>query len=178
MDGDGVRVEGSGKSVRVGWDDVHVALVGRRVLVGPTVGYGLRELASDGRLLGEVIAHYARHPKARAELGHVTCPIGVPGIAGKQPAVVAPLAVAPLLQRQKNGAHWAPWRREIRPAIAACQPWCGRLPGFFLLRVCAPRSRLRFWPMASLRTTVPGSGGVALRMASVTTLLPMWHSFV
>lgn len=33
-----------------------------------------------------------------AELAHVTCPIGVPGIAGKEPAVVAVATVAQLLQ--------------------------------------------------------------------------------
>ncbi len=33
-----------------------------------------------------------------AELAHVTCPIGVPGIAGKEPAVVALATVAQLLQ--------------------------------------------------------------------------------
>lgn len=35
---------------------------------------------------------------ADAELEHITCPIGVPGIEGKQPAVVAVAAVAQLLQ--------------------------------------------------------------------------------
>ena len=33
-----------------------------------------------------------------AELAHVTCPIGMPGIAGKEPAVVAVATVAQLLQ--------------------------------------------------------------------------------
>ncbi|MET0518903.1 MAG: xanthine dehydrogenase accessory protein XdhC [Burkholderiaceae bacterium] len=33
-----------------------------------------------------------------AELAHITCPIGVPGIRGKQPAVIAVAAVAQLLQ--------------------------------------------------------------------------------
>lgn len=33
-----------------------------------------------------------------AELAHVTCPIGVPGIAGKQPAVIAVAVAAQLLQ--------------------------------------------------------------------------------
>jgi xanthine dehydrogenase accessory factor len=33
-----------------------------------------------------------------AELAHVTCPIGVPGIAGKQPEVIAVAVVAQLLQ--------------------------------------------------------------------------------
>ena len=35
-----------------------------------------------------------------AELGWVTCPIGVPGIGGKQPAVVAVAVVAQLLQQE------------------------------------------------------------------------------
>ena len=38
---------------------------------------------------------------AEAELAHIVCPIGVPGIAGKQPAVVAVSVVAQLLQRQE-----------------------------------------------------------------------------
>ena len=33
-----------------------------------------------------------------AELAHITCPIGVPGIAGKQPAVIAVAVAAQLLQ--------------------------------------------------------------------------------
>lgn len=37
---------------------------------------------------------------SEAELDGVTCPIGVPGIQGKQPAVVALAAVAQLLQQQ------------------------------------------------------------------------------
>jgi xanthine dehydrogenase accessory factor len=37
---------------------------------------------------------------AEEELAQIVCPIGVPGIAGKQPAVVAVSVVAQLLQRQ------------------------------------------------------------------------------
>src|SRR4051812_13229288 len=55
-------------------------------------------------------------------------------------------------------------------------PLCGRLPGFFLLRVETPRSRLTFWPPL-LRLTVKPSCGlpdtVRLRSASVTILLPI-----
>ena len=36
---------------------------------------------------------------AEAELAQVTCPIGLPGIRGKQPAVVALAVMAQLLQR-------------------------------------------------------------------------------
>lgn len=74
LDADGVQLAGSGKATHVGWDDVHVTVVRRRVFVGPTVGYGLRDLASDGRLLGEVIEFYARHPRDRAELGQRAVP--------------------------------------------------------------------------------------------------------
>ena len=35
-----------------------------------------------------------------AEINHITCPIGVPGITGKQPEVIAIAVVAQLLQRQ------------------------------------------------------------------------------
>src|SRR3954447_26558632 len=54
-------------------------------------------------------------------------------------------------------------------------PLCGRLPGFFLLRVWEPRSRLTFWPCPVVRVAPLGAleRGVALRSASVTILLPM-----
>jgi len=35
-----------------------------------------------------------------AELAHVTCPIGVPGITGKEPEVIAVAVAAQLLQAQ------------------------------------------------------------------------------
>ena len=34
-----------------------------------------------------------------AELAHITCPIGVPGITGKEPEVIAVAVAAQLLQR-------------------------------------------------------------------------------
>ena len=37
-----------------------------------------------------------------AELAHVTCPIGVPGITGKEPAVIAVAVAAQLLQQQSG----------------------------------------------------------------------------
>ena len=37
------------------------------------------------------------------ELAHITCPIGVPGISGKQPEVIAVAVAAQLLQMQKPG---------------------------------------------------------------------------
>ena len=54
-------------------------------------------------------------------------------------------------------------------------PFLARLPGFFLLRVCEPRSRLTFWPRWVVTVTPVGAGGrgVALRSASVMILLPM-----
>src|SRR5689334_3411590 len=54
-------------------------------------------------------------------------------------------------------------------------PLCGRLPGFFLLRVWEPRSRLIFWPwpLVLVRPFGAGALGVARRSASVTILLPM-----
>ena len=39
-----------------------------------------------------------------SELAQVTCPIGLPGIAGKEPAVIAASVAAPLLQRRHAGA--------------------------------------------------------------------------
>ncbi len=41
---------------------------------------------------------------AEEELAHVTCPIGVPGIRGKQPEVIAVAVAAQLLQRIGTGA--------------------------------------------------------------------------
>src|SRR5881398_871453 len=54
-------------------------------------------------------------------------------------------------------------------------PLRGRLPGFFLLRVCEPRSRLTFWPCPVVLVRPLGAAAlvVALRSASVTILLPM-----
>ncbi|WP_291011169.1 xanthine dehydrogenase accessory protein XdhC [Hydrogenophaga sp.] len=40
---------------------------------------------------------------AEAELAHVTCPIGLPGIRGKEPAVIAASVVAQLLQVGSSG---------------------------------------------------------------------------
>jgi xanthine dehydrogenase accessory factor len=37
---------------------------------------------------------------SQAELAHVTCPIGVPGIVGKEPAVIAAAVVAQLMQQR------------------------------------------------------------------------------
>lgn len=39
------------------------------------------------------------------EMAQVTCPIGVPGIAGKQPAVIAVAVAAQLLQRLESGSE-------------------------------------------------------------------------
>ncbi|WP_312304280.1 XdhC family protein, partial [Pulveribacter sp.] len=36
---------------------------------------------------------------SQEELAHVTCPIGVPGITGKEPEVIAVAVAAQLLQR-------------------------------------------------------------------------------
>ena len=40
---------------------------------------------------------------SQAELDHVTCPIGVPGIGGKQPQVIAVSVAAQLLQQLSPG---------------------------------------------------------------------------
>ena len=40
-----------------------------------------------------------------AELAHVTCPIGVPGITGKEPEVIAVAVAAQLLQSLGTGSH-------------------------------------------------------------------------
>ena len=42
---------------------------------------------------------------AQAELDHITCPIGLPGIRGKAPAVIAASVVAQLLQVGSSGEH-------------------------------------------------------------------------
>src|SRR3954465_9412445 len=58
-------------------------------------------------------------------------------------------------------------------------PLRGRLPGFFLLRVWEPRSRLTFWPWPVVLVRPFGALAlvVALRSASVTILLPMTAPF-
>ncbi len=66
--------------------------------------------------------------------------------------------------------------RAARAAPHADQPpFLARLPAFFLLRVCEPRSRLMRWPLRGVTVTPAGAGGrgVALRSASVMILLPM-----
>jgi len=55
-------------------------------------------------------------------------------------------------------------------------PFLERLPGFFLLRVATPRSKLTRWPRPCVGKVTPGltgNGGVNLRSASVTILLPI-----
>ena len=49
---------------------------------------------------------------AADEIAHVTCPIGIPGIAGKEPEVIAVSVAAQLLMRRNAsaGACWAPGR--------------------------------------------------------------------
>ena len=42
------------------------------------------------------------------ELAHVTCPIGVPGIAGKEPEVIAVAVAAQVLQVLSDVGHWRP----------------------------------------------------------------------
>ena len=42
---------------------------------------------------------------APAELAHITCPIGVPGVVGKEPEVIALAVAAQLMQRRQPG----PW---------------------------------------------------------------------
>jgi hypothetical protein len=54
-------------------------------------------------------------------------------------------------------------------------PFLGRLPGFFFVRVCEPRSRLTFWPRPEVKVVPAGAMGfgVALRSASVLILVAM-----
>mgnify|MGYP002151740301 CR=1 FL=1 len=44
-----------------------------------------------------------KRAQAAEELAQVTCPIGVPGIAGKQPEVIAVAVAAQLLQTLESG---------------------------------------------------------------------------
>ncbi len=57
----------------------------------------------------------------------------------------------------------------MQPSQTNQPPFLGRLPGFFLLLVATPRSRLRNWPLGAVKhTPFGGTGrGVALRSASV-----------
>jgi hypothetical protein len=54
-------------------------------------------------------------------------------------------------------------------------PFLGRLPGFFFVRVCEPRSRLTFWPRPAVKVVPAGAigFGLALRSASVLILVAM-----
>jgi hypothetical protein len=66
----------------------------------------------------------------------------------------------------------------VRPAIStACSmeggdqpPWCGRLPGFFLLRVDVPRSRLTFWPWPEPGEKPLGGMGLGAQMSASTLI--------
>ena len=53
---------------------------------------------------------------ADAELAHVTCPIGVPGIRGKEPEVIAVAVAAQILQVQSGAARTRPLDRPGPPA--------------------------------------------------------------
>lgn len=55
-------------------------------------------------------------------------------------------------------------RREAVCAVSNQPPLWERLPGFFLLRVAEPRSRLTRWPRPGVGELMPGSGaGAAVR---------------
>ena len=49
------------------------------------------------------IRRFAQHGIARAAVDRMTCPIGVPGISGKEPEVIAVAVVAQLLQASSSG---------------------------------------------------------------------------
>jgi hypothetical protein len=75
--------------------------------------------------------------------------------------------------------QWLLEKIDFAPDLADQPPFFERLPGFFLLRVATPRSRLTRWPRPWVRSVTPGnagSGGVNLRSASVTILLPICGS--
>ena len=53
-------------------------------------------------------------------------------------------------------------------------PFFARLPGFFLLRVAVPRSRLRFWPRPTVAVEPATGMGLGARMSlSVLIFLAM-----
>ena len=69
---------------------------------------------------------------------------------------------------RQAGRHGV-WRTVLMRRRPDHPPFLERLPGFFLLRVAVPRSRLRFWPLPVVMVW-PATGvgrGVALRSASV-----------
>jgi xanthine dehydrogenase accessory factor len=59
---------------------------------------------------------------AAEELAQVTCPIGVPGIAGKQPEVIAVAVTAQLLQQGRHLVDAAPSAAAADAAIIAPEP--------------------------------------------------------
>ena len=61
--------------------------------------------------------------------------------------------------------------RSERTAGLDQPPFLGRLPGFFLLRVAVPRSRLRFWPPPSFGCVKPAGGTGFGALISASTLI-------
>ena len=70
---------------------------------------------------------------AAEAIARMTCPIGVPGIAGKEPEVIAVAVVAQLLQ-----AAGAPLARRAQLSASRAQRRRGRAPAR-----CSPRPRSR-----------------------------------
>jgi hypothetical protein len=62
--------------------------------------------------------------------------------------------------------------RFFAPASAGNHqpPFLGRLPGFFLLRVQLPRSRLTFWPLPVVVVKPFGGTGLGAQMSASTLI--------
>ena len=61
---------------------------------------------------------------------------------------------------------------QLALATVNCQPpFLGRLPGFFLLRVDEPRSKLTFWPCGEEALWPFGGTGLGAQMSASTLIL-------
>ena len=71
-------------------------------------------------------------------------------------------------KKTKNGLEGrfftSKWRDRYQP------PFLGRLPGFFLLRVDVPRSRLTFWPWGDDVAWPFGGMGFGAQMSASTLI--------
>src|SRR5665647_1435478 len=75
-----------------------------------------------------------------------------------------PAQFAPRVRVIQAAGHGWPCQMRVQP------PFLGRLPGFFLLRVAVPRSRLTFWPWPELALWPLGGTGLGAQMSASTLI--------
>ena len=123
----------------------------------------------DGRFLARVMAALENGERMQVgvlqpQTGHDRRAHSALGMVQGQPQLGDSQHIDAVILR-RNQLRAQPHRKASRPkeglaSSASHQPplW-QRLPGFFLLRVCEPRSRLRFWPLPRTRVTPAGATG-------------------